>query len=122
MSRCLRAGTIPADKTDAPRLGRYHIPRAWAEAHIGQHPPGRTTSLPPADGPLTIAEVAKQTGLGYRTVLELVRSGRIPSDRTGEGRHTRYRIPPDAIASRAITRSRELSTARSAHAAPVGGA
>lgn len=121
VSRCLRAGTIPADKTDAPRLGRYHIPRAWAEAHIGQHPPGRTTSLPPADGPLTIAEVAELARLGYRTVLGLVRSGRISSERTGEGRHTRYRIPPDAIASDAITRSRELSTARRTRAAATGG-
>ncbi len=122
VSRCLRAGDIPAGKTDAPRLGRYHIPRAWVEAHVGNPPPGRTTPLPPADGPLTIAELAERSALGYRTVLGLVRSGRVPSERTGEGRHKRYRIPPDAVASEAITRARELSTARHSRALGAQGA
>ena len=122
VSRCLRAGIIPADKTDAPRLGRYHIPRWWVEAHAGLPPPRRITPLPPADGPMTIAQVAKRTGLGYRTVLGLVRTGQVPSERTGEGRHKRYRIPPDAVASDAITRARELSMARHSRALGTQGA
>ena len=39
----------------------------------------------------TVSEVAKKTGLCYRTVLEKVKNGDIPSCKVGDGR--RFLIP-----------------------------
>jgi excisionase family DNA binding protein len=113
VARGLAERMIPAERIRHEVLTRYRIPRKWVERQIADPKPlRRPRPVPPATSALTVREAAEHLGIAYRTVLRLIRRGKIQANATGDGRHTRYSIPPESIQSEAVADSVALSRAR----------
>jgi excisionase family DNA binding protein len=113
IARGLSENMIPAERIKGRKLTRYRIPKTWVHQQIADPRPLRQPrEVPTATSVMSVDEAAKHLGVAYRTVLRLVREDKIASSETGQGRHTRYLIQPDAIKTEAVAKAVALSRAR----------
>jgi excisionase family DNA binding protein len=101
---------IPAERIVGPSgQTRYRIPRKWVEERVANPQPLRRR---PTTSTLSPKQAAERLGMPRRTVVRLIRKGVIKAPGIGEGRHTRYSIPPEAIQTQAVVDAAGRSRAR----------
>jgi hypothetical protein len=103
VERFIRVGTIPSQEIKRPHSIRRRIPMEWVERQkVDPQPLEPARPVLPAASDLTPKQAAQHLDVGYRALLDYLRSGEIESAQTGEGKRTRYLIPAKAIQSEAV--------------------